>query len=174
MTKTVIPILLLALAALLTACKSKSEPKPQTSNADVSTAGSELQKRIKDNIKDKAARERLFFLIDETNRTMTKFNAAFLEHRDILGNNPGLPREAADNAMAEYAKVRIEFIRDIAKLRLEMRKYVNEAQWKAIFVDPEKEKAEAAVKEAEELSEGSAEETPVSVLETRRDMEVRS
>ena len=111
---------------------------------------------------------------DSRQFSTTKFNAAFLEHRDILGNNPGLPREEADKAAAEYAKERIEFIRDIAKLRLEMRKYVNEAQWKTIFVDPEKEKADAATKEAEGAVEGSAEETPVSVLEAHRDMEVHS
>lgn len=137
-------------------CKSK-KPKPQTTSADVSGASSELRELVKDNVEDEVKREKLFYLLDEADRSTTDFKQAFLDTRLIWENDPQVSREDAEKAWADYALTRIGFIRNIVKLRLEMRSLVTEEEWNKIFVDSEEDK-EAALAEPKESTPPAADE----------------
>ena len=148
-------VLAAGLLVSLAACKSKQ--KPQSASTDVSGFSADLKKRIKDTIEDDATEEKLLFLVDESDRGMAEFNKAYLEFRDKYKNDPQISRADINSLAAEYAAVRIEFIRAIAKLRLEMRKHVTKEQWQAIFTEKDEE-TKAALENMS--SEGATSEPP--------------
>jgi hypothetical protein len=128
----------------ISSCKKKGTP---ATSVEIAANTSELRKRVKKKIKNKTRRDKVFLLVDDAHRIRGRLTLAFLEMQNRLQNNPAVSQQDIEAEFADFAEARVYALREMARMRLEMRKHITEKEWKDLF--PEKKKKEDADKTAE-------------------------
>jgi hypothetical protein len=141
-TRMVLIVSLCGLAgSALSSCKKKATP---STSAEIADNTSELRKQVKKQIKNKTRREKVFLLLDDVYRLQGRLALAFLEMQNRLRKNTNISDEDIEAEFADFAEARVYALREMATTRLEMRNYITEKEWKALFPEPKKKKDDKA------------------------------
>jgi hypothetical protein len=106
----------------------------------LSAVANQLKKEVKKQVKDRTRRDKALLLIDDMFLSKAKYAKEFFRVQNLLLSNPDLTRKEANAMAADFAKVRIDTLREGAALKIQMREHVTEQEWTAIFKKMKKKK----------------------------------
>jgi hypothetical protein len=91
----------------------------------------------------------VLLLLDDADRIRGKLTLAFLDMQHKVQKDPQISREDFEAALVEFAVIRRDAIKASASKRLELRKYINEKEWKKLFPKPKKKKGDEKAPESQ-------------------------